>query len=165
MKIDKNKFNKLLKYTLVVLPFCAILLLPRTTGESHKISLIAMQYDELVEKYEVVKQAEQSDLKKIFIKIINTRLKCYSETSDYSLRLSECRKNYQYAILRAARENLKSSPSLGDFMLCTQDCPLAYSFCNGEELSEGESKDCREVETLCIELCLDAFWRGNSLSN
>lgn len=162
MRINKKK---ILKYTSVTLFFCTVLFWSKIIDQNDNNSLIAMQYDDIIQQYEFVKTAEQSDLKDVFLEIIDRRLKCYSDTSDYSLRLSTCRKDYDYEILIAARENLKSSPSLGEFMLCTQNCPLSYSFCNGEELSEGESKDCREIEVLCIETCLNAFWRGNSLSD
>ncbi len=160
MKINKIKY---LEYILAILFFITILFWAKTIDQTKK-SLIAIQYDDIVYQYEVIKTAEQSDLKSVFIKIINKRLKCYADTSDYSLRLSTCRKTYEYDILRAARDNLKSSPSLGDFMLCTQNCPLSYSFCNGEEFSEGESQDCRDIESLCIETCLNEFWRGNDLN-
>ncbi|MBF0378198.1 MAG: hypothetical protein HQK72_12060 [Desulfamplus sp.] len=134
-------------------------------GQNSRSNLLNAQYDQIIQNYELTKETEQSDLKPILLKIVNNRLKCYSDTSEYSLRLSNCRKKYQYELLRAARENLKSSPSLGEFMLCTQNCPLAYSFCNGEELTENESQNCQEIEVLCVERCLDAFWRGNGFSN
>ncbi|MBF0302226.1 MAG: hypothetical protein HQK73_04235 [Desulfamplus sp.] len=156
---------KFLNYVFLILLFATVFFYPKTLWQNSKVSSTSAQYEQLVQQYEVIKQTELSDLQDILIEIINARLKCYTDTSDYSLRLSECRKKYQYAILRAARENLKSSPSLGEFLLCIQNCPLSYSFCNGEELSEGNSKNCRNIEVLCIERCLDDFWRGNSLND
>ncbi len=162
MKINNKKT---FKYIFTIFAFVVIFIWAKPTGQHSSEDSIATQYDQIVYQYEMIKKAEQSDLKEVFLDIVKNRLKCYSANSDYSVRLSTCRKAYQYALLRAARENIKSSPSLGDFMLCIQNCPLAYSFCNGEELSEGQSKDCLQIEILCIESCLDKFWRGNSLSD
>jgi len=161
-----NKYKKeYLKYIVAIFSLGTILLWPVSIDHINGDSLTSLQYDEIVKRYQSVKRGEQSELEELLISIIDDRLKCYEETSDYALRLSQCRKKYQYQILRAARENLKSSPSLGEFMICTQDCPLAYSFCNGEELSGQDQEDCRQIEALCIEVCLDSFWRGNSITN
>ncbi|MBF0228046.1 MAG: hypothetical protein HQK63_00395 [Desulfamplus sp.] len=162
MKIDKQKS---LKYILALLVFITIVFWAQPMGQNSRSKSLNAQYDKILHNYELTKKMEQSDLKPIFLKIVNMRLKCYSDTSDYLLRLSNCRKQYQYELLRAARENLKSSPSLGEFMLCIQNCPLAYSFCNGEELTENESQNCQETEVLCVEGCLDAFWRGRGFNN
>lgn len=158
-----NKVN-FFKYIVFIVILGTILFWAYPAGKESNDHLTSSQYDAIVHQYEAIKRAEQSNLQDILLQIVNVRLKCYLNTSEYSLRLSECRKQYEYDILRAARENLKSSPSLGEFMLCIQNCPLAYSFCNGEELVEGKSIDCRNIEILCIENCLDMFWRGSSLS-
>ncbi|MBF0574045.1 MAG: hypothetical protein HQK69_09855 [Desulfamplus sp.] len=163
MKIDKQKS---LKYILAMLTFVTILFWTRPIGQNSRSNEINSQYDQIIHNYELTKDTEQSDLKPILLKIIDKRLKCYENIADYSLRLSTCRKQYQYELLRAARDNLKSSPSLGDFMLCTENCPLAYSFCNGEDMTpEEDSQKCQEIEVLCVERCLDAFWRGNGFSD
>ncbi|MBF0204135.1 MAG: hypothetical protein HQK67_07425 [Desulfamplus sp.] len=164
MLINKSK-KQYLKYILSFLCLITILFWPESFQYIDDQSLINDEYNAIIQKYQFIKKGEQSELKELFLAVINDRLKCYFNTSDYSLRLQNCRKEYAYQILRTARENLKSSPSLGEFMLCIQDCPLSYSFCNGEESSGTSTQDCREIEALCIERCLDAFWRGNSLSD
>ncbi|MBF0469266.1 MAG: hypothetical protein HQK61_10355 [Desulfamplus sp.] len=163
--MNKKNKKRYLRYLVFLISFILVVLSPGSMGYYDK-SLISIEYDAIVEKYKLIKQGEQSELKDLLIAVVDNRLKCYFETPNYMLRLENCRKKYEYEILRTARENLKSAPSLGYFMLCVQDCPLSYSFCNGEDFSDHETdQDCKEIEVLCIEKCLDTFWRGNSLSD
>lgn len=120
-------------------------------------------FRKIVKRYGEIKKAEQSELKPFWIEIINKRIQCYSSTLDYRLRLQNCRKEYMYEILITAREETKSTPSLGEFMWCVRDCPLAFSLCKGEEYLEYSGIECVEVESLCIEKCLDDYWRGRYL--
>ncbi|WP_139786636.1 hypothetical protein [Desulfamplus magnetovallimortis] len=122
-------------------------------------------YGAIIETYNMIKASEASDLKDLWLELIDERIKCYSETSDYSLRLNNCRKYYIFKILITAREQIKSAPSIGAFMRCVRDCPLAFSLCNGELAVEAIEADCRDIEALCVEVCLDKYWRGNTLED
>ncbi len=139
--------------------FVIILCLPRSVDDADN-DIISGQYAFMVQEYNEIKKAEHSELKPLLLEIIDNRLQCYSKTSSYSLRLKNCRKEYIYQMLRTAREQIKAAPNVGEFVLCIRDCPLAFSFCNAEETMAYSEIDCREIEALCIETCLDNSWRG-----
>lgn len=159
MKKSTKKYYKISIYFL----FLTLILIcwPEPAGQVGNISMPG--YIAIVKHYNQVKQEETSELNDLLIKIVEDRLQCYSEVSDYTLRLQKCRKEYTYNILRTAREQIKSAPSVGYFMRCIQECPITFSICSGEDNYSIDDRDCVEMEVLCIESCLDKFWRGTSL--
>ncbi|MBF0200247.1 MAG: hypothetical protein HQK66_02850 [Desulfamplus sp.] len=120
-------------------------------------------YESIIAHYNRIKQGEHSELKPFLEEVVRDRIFCYSSTSEYSLRLLNCRKEYIYRLLRTAREKIKSAPSLGKFILCIRDCPLSFSLCKGEEYLEATGIECEDMEILCIENCFDRYWRGSRL--
>lgn len=158
--------NKLLKYLGYIFFFCVIsLLLPSSMNYKYE-RLHLSPYGRFIAQYErITTDGEHSDLKPYLFEIVSERLKCYSKTSDYNQRLQKCRKEYMYKALRTAREQIKAAPSLGEFVTCVRDCPLSFSLCKGKEASGYTDSDCKDVEILCIETCLDDYWRGNQLSD
>ncbi len=119
-------------------------------------------YKQMVGGYEMIQGIELSELEGEFKTVVRSRNDCYEGLSDLSLRLTKCRKRYLSDILALARQNIKSSPSLGRFMLCIRECPLAYSMCRGEESIEANNdSECIVREVQCIEVCLDYYWRGS----
>ncbi len=118
-------------------------------------------YEQMVGGYEMIKGVELSELEGKLKAVAVARNDCYEGLSNLSLRLTKCRKHYSFDILELARQNIKSSPSLGKFMLCVRECPLAYSMCRGDESIEAnDDSECYVKEVQCIEACLDLYWRG-----
>lgn len=123
-----------------------------------------VRYESMVERFETVRQVEFSELDGLLEKVVKDRFDCYATIAGYEKRLLKCRKQYMNKILEIARNNIKSSPSLGEYMLCVRDCPLAYSMCRGvDEDDVYDPMECIEVEIQCVEWCLDTFWRGDGL--
>tara|TARA_B100000614_G_scaffold259483_1_gene284175 strand:- start:276 stop:797 length:522 start_codon:yes stop_codon:yes gene_type:complete len=119
-------------------------------------------YDQMVLGYEMIQDIELSELEDEFQTVVSERNDCYRGLSNLSARLSVCRKQYLTDILALARQNIKSSPSMGKFLLCVQECPLSYSMCRGTVTDEVDpDADCTLNEVKCIEGCLDLYWRGN----
>ncbi len=118
-------------------------------------------YERMVMGYEMIQGVELSELERELKAEVNARNDCYEGLSNLSMRLKICRKQYLTDILVLARKNIKSSPSMGKFVLCVQECPLAYSMCRGEESNEAnDGSECAVKEVQCIEACLDRYWRG-----
>ena len=156
--------TKFFKYLCIPLICILILCLPRFLENlEHGDQSKSDAYVSLIDMYSAIKTKEQSELKPLLIEIIDKRLQCYSEKADFRMRLKNCRKTYMHQVLRTAREEIKSAPSLGEFMLCIINCPFVFSMCKGEENGSHENVDCRDIECLCIEDCLDRFWSGNNL--
>ena len=118
-------------------------------------------YEQMVKGYEMIQDVELSELEDELKAVATARNDCYGGLSKISSRLKTCRKSYLSDILALARQNIKSAPDLGKFILCIQDCPLAYSMCQGEEFNEtDDDSECIVKEVQCIESCLDRYWRG-----
>lgn len=120
-------------------------------------------YEDMVMGYEAIEEVELSELEGELKEVVKRRNDCYGNISNLSPRLSICRKHYLSEILALARQNIKSAPDLGKFMLCVRECPLAYSMCAGTEIEEiNINSECTIKEIQCIELCLDRYWRGTN---
>ena len=118
-------------------------------------------YDRMVLGYEAIQGIELSELEDEFVTVVAARNDCYRGLSNLSARLSVCRKSYLTDILALARQNIKSSPSMGKFLLCVQECPLSYSMCRGTVTDQTSADEtCTLKEVRCIEGCLDLYWRG-----
>ncbi len=118
-------------------------------------------YRQMVTGYEAIQKVELSELETELKAVVKRRNDCYGNLSNFSSRLTVCRKHYLSDILALARKNIKSSPSLGKFMLCVRECPLVYAMCEGAGLNEGDiDLECTVEEIQCIESCLDKYWRG-----
>ncbi len=124
-----------------------------------------VQYEKMVARYETVRKTELSEFEGLLEKVAKERFACYADISAYDKRLVNCRKQYMNDILEIARQNIKSAPSLGEFMLCVRDCPLAYSMCRGVDTDgDYEPSECIEAEVQCVEWCLDTYWRGDGMN-
>ena len=117
-------------------------------------------YGLILEHYETISETRLSELEEVLVETVNARVDCYGELS-YDKKLLECRKQYMRTVLEIARQNIKSSPSLGEFMLCVRDCPLTHALCRGTDWNwASDPSECIETEARCLEWCLDAYWRG-----
>ena len=118
-------------------------------------------YNLITKEYKSIQKVEFSELETELEALVKKRNDCYGSHSELSSRLSDCRKHYLSDILALARQNIKSAPSLGKFMLCVRECPLTYSMCRGAESDEANPDvECSIKEVQCIEACLDLYWRG-----
>ena len=60
---------------------------------------------------------------------IQNRLKCYEENHDYGQRIQICNNKYVKSLVRHARKGIHSRPSLGEFVLNVDMCPILYNIC------------------------------------
>lgn len=146
----------------MTIPFlAAAILLVLLTNSFQKKNSAWDFYEDMVKGYEAIQKVELSELETELKAVVKRRNDCYGSLSNISSRLTICRKRYLYDILSLARQNIKSSPTLGKFMLCVRECPLAYSMCEGTEHKEVDiNSECTVEEVKCIESCLDLYWRG-----
>lgn len=139
----------------------AVLLLLVLTNPFHKKKNAWDFYESMVKGYEDIQHVELSELEGDLRAVVTARNECYGQYSDLGSRLSICRKEYLSDILALSRQKVKAAPSLGKFMLCVRECPLAYSMCRGTEPKvEDTNAECAMQEVRCIESCLDQYWRG-----
>jgi hypothetical protein len=94
-----------------------------------------------------------------FEEIIRRRLACYEETAFPLERFRVCGASYVDAIVRTARESVKSRPELGQFIRRVQYCPIIHSICTGEH---HDAESCVLMERQCIDATLDQYWRGEA---
>lgn len=119
-------------------------------------------YWDVVWYYGMIQKVELSELEGELKAIVMRRNSCYEGLSNPTSRLKTCRKRYLNDILDLARNNIKSAPSMGKFILSVRECPLAYSMCQGTEPEETDANlVCTVREIQCIEACLDTYWRGS----
>lgn len=91
---------------------------------------------------------------------IQNRLKCYEENHDYWQRIQICNNKYVKSLVRHARKGIHSRPSLGEFVLNVDMCPILYNICMGQ--TEDDKERCILFERQCIDYTLDMFWRGSA---
>ena len=91
---------------------------------------------------------------------IQNRLKCYEENHDYGQRIQICNNKYVKSLVRHARKGIHSRPSLGEFVLNVDMCPILYNICMGQ--TEDDKERCILFERQCIDYTLDMFWRGSA---
>ena len=91
---------------------------------------------------------------------IRNRLACYEENHEYGKRIQICNNKYAKNIIQAARKAIHSRPSLGEFALNINMCPILYNICMGN--TEGNKERCILFERQCIDYTLDIFWRGSA---
>ena len=91
---------------------------------------------------------------------IQRRLKCYEENHDYGQRIQICNNKYVKNIVHNARKAVHSRPSLGEFVLHINLCPILYNICMGQTAYDKER--CIQFERQCIDYTLDIFWRGSA---
>lgn len=90
--------------------------------------------------------------------IIEDRLMCYSMNKSFSRRLKTCNNEYVKQIVHAAREKIKSRPSVGIFVAQVGLCPILYNICMGK--TQNDKDRCITFERQCIDYNLDEHWRG-----
>lgn len=90
--------------------------------------------------------------------LIRERLECYAEYANYSERIQICNNDYLKGLVQAARNKIKSRPSLGRFVLNVGICPVMYNICMGQTGNDEER--CVDFERQCIDYTLDTYWRG-----
>ena len=91
---------------------------------------------------------------------IQNRLRCYEENHDYGQRIQICNNKYVKSIVQHARKAVHSRPSLGEFVLNVDLCPILYNICMGQ--TEDDKDRCIRFERQCIDYTLDMFWRGSA---
>lgn len=120
-----------------------------------------LNIDAALQIYESSRRAEPSRVgREEFQTIIRERARCYKQMTEPLGRKRSCNIAYVDAIIRTAREKLKSVPELGLFIRRVQYCPIMYSMCVGENQN---TEACVEVERNCIDITLDKYWRGASI--
>lgn len=116
--------------------------------------------DAAVRMYEGVKLVQPSRIAgEEYETIIRKRVLCYDRATTPLERKRPCNITYVDAIIRTARDNLKSAPLLGLFIHNVQYCPIVYSMCIGEHM---DKDSCVTVERQCIDQTLDIYWRGSA---
>jgi len=91
---------------------------------------------------------------------IRNRLKCYEEKHEYLGRIQICNNAYVKRIVDLARRSVHSRPSIGEFVLNVDMCPIVYNLCMGQ--TERNRERCILFERQCIDYTLDVFWRGSA---
>lgn len=116
--------------------------------------------DAALAMYEAAKQVQPSRIgAEDYEAIIRKRVQCYDAATTPLERKRPCNITYVDAIIRTARNTLKSPPLLGLFIHEVQYCPTVYSMCIGEHMNKDA---CVTVERQCIDQTLDKYWRGTA---
>lgn len=115
--------------------------------------------DEVRDLYEKVNQTLVSSVSaRENTQIIRDRLECYAVHNDYAARIRVCNNTYVKAIVKQARQEVKSRPDIGRFVKRVNLCPIMYNLCVGK--TKNDQERCIEFERQCIDHMLDAYWRG-----
>ncbi len=94
------------------------------------------------------------------VAIIQDRLACYRQRSDYKWRYDICTTRYIEALVAQGRATLQSRPDVGNFVTLVALCPVMYNMCRLSARG-ATAERCVQFERQCIDYAFDFSWRGS----